>query len=161
MKNSKTAIIAKFGLTPHPEGGYFKETYRSDALTSSDGKERNVSTAIYYLLEGDDFSAFHRIQSDEMWHFYSGDTLEIVEITTDGVLKHHLLGTDYSANIPQVVIPAGSWFAAHLPKKNALAFVGCTVAPGFDFEDFEMAQQEDLLMEYPDLEPTIRKFTRE
>ena len=88
--NIKDDIIKKFRLQPHPEGGYFREVYRSKELFQVKNRERNISTAIYYLLEGNDFSAFHRIKSDEIWHFYGGDILEIVEITPKGKLINHL-----------------------------------------------------------------------
>lgn len=157
----KDDIIKKFRLQPHPEGGFFREVYRSKEVLQKEGSERNISTAIYYLLEGKDFSAFHRIKSDEIWHFYSGATLEIVEINPKGKCINHLLGNDFHSCEPQMIIPAGSWFAAHLKDENSFAFVGCTVAPGFDFQDFEMAQREELIKQYPLLEETIVRFTRE
>ena len=162
MKNkTKEEIIKIFDLQPHPEGGFYKETYRSGELIEIKSKPRNISTAIFYLLEGKDYSAFHRIKSDEIWHFYSGEPLEIVEITTEGLLKKHLLGSDYKTCKPQIIIPAGSWFGARIPDKKGWAFVGCTVAPGFDFEDFEMAERIDLTKKYPEFEDIIIKLTRE
>jgi len=159
--NTAEEIINQFDLQAHPEGGYYKETYRSNTTTSIEDKERNSSTAIYYLLAGNNFSAFHRIKSDEMWHFYSGDILEIIEITADGILKTHLLGSDYNISKPQIVIAAGNWFAARLYKENSMAFVGCTVSPGFDFKDFEIAKRQQLLENYPLFEKEIIKLTRD
>jgi len=156
----KEEIIRRFNLQVHPEGGYFAETYRADSIVNIEGKTRNISTAIYYLLEDTDFSAFHRIKSDEVWHFYAGENLEIVEITSKGLLKKHLLGADYQFCKPQIIIPAGNWFAAHLPSQKGFAFVGCTVAPGFDFEDFEMANDSKLHKKYPELKEIINKLTR-
>jgi len=157
----KEDIIKKFHLQPHPEGGFYREVYRSEEVFQKGNRERNISTAIYYFLEGKDFSAFHRIKSDEIWHFYSGATLEIVEINPQGKLVNHLLGSDFRNCEPQIIIPAGSWFAARLKDENTFAFVGCTVAPGFDFRDFEMAQRTDLIKQYPVLKETIVKLTRE
>ena len=119
--------------------------------------DRNISTSIYYLLEQGDFSAFHRIKSDELWHFYDGDRLEIVELNTGGEVKKHYLGLDDNC-FPQVVIPAGSWFAARPLGKYTL--VGCTVSPGFDFADFEMADKTTLLRQYPRHKDMIVKFFR-
>jgi len=159
-KKTKEDIIKSFDLQPHPEGGYFKETFRSKGSMEVNGKSRNISTAIYYLLAENDFSAFHRIKSDEIWHFYAGEILEIVEITPERSLIKHLLGADYATSNPMVVIPAGSWFAARVKDKRGFAFVGCTVAPGFDFEDFEMAKRSDLLAKHPSMTNTIIELTR-
>lgn len=160
-KAQVTRIIQELDLQKHPEGGYYREIYRSTAQTiNKNGAERSLSTSIYYLLEGHDFSAFHRIQSDEIWHFYRGTPLEIVEINKNHEILFHALSNDLSIGKPQIVIEAGSWFAAHLPKKTDYALVGCGVAPGFDFRDFEMASRENLLQEYPQYRQEILTFTR-
>lgn len=162
-------LIEKLALQPHPEGGFYRETYRA-AETVADGAlpdrfagDRAFSTAIYFLLRGEDFSALHRIRSDECWHFYLGRTLEIVEITTDGRLVLTRLGTDIAAGeVPQSVVPAGHWFGARLadPRPDAFALVGCTVAPGFDFADFEMANRADLRAAVPQHATIIEAMTR-
>jgi predicted cupin superfamily sugar epimerase len=148
--------IQNFGLQPHPEGGYFKETYRSKELINQDclpekfEGDRNISTAIYYLLERGNFSAFHRIKSDECWHFYAGETLLVHIITTSGSYTCIKLGNRINeGEMFQYVVPAGAWFAAEPAATTSFAFVGCTVAPGFDFEDFEMADKRTLLNHYP------------
>ncbi|TDI99333.1 MAG: cupin domain-containing protein [Deltaproteobacteria bacterium] len=162
-------IIATLELEPHPEGGFFRETYRATetlsraVLPSRFRGERAFSTAIYFLIQGKQFSALHRICSDELWHFYLGEPLEFVEITSDGRLTMTLLGHGITTvTRPQAVIPAGSWFGSRLarPDPHAFALVGCTVAPGFDFADFELASREKLLEAYPQHEDMIRAMTR-
>src|SRR5271155_1623169 len=139
-------LIQQFNMLPHPEGGYYKETYRSkesihqNALPIRFFGDRNFSTAIYFLLEKGNFSAFHKIQSDECWHFYSGQTLNIYVIHQNGELEIIKLGNDVSNNETfQYVVPAGCWFASEPAENAAYSFVGCTVAPGFDFADFTLA----------------------
>ncbi len=156
----KDEIIRHLHLLPHPEGGFFKETYRSaETLTTSDGKTRNVSTAIYYLLENENKSHFHRIQSDEIWHFHQKDPLEILMIE-QGELIVKTLGNNLArGEVPQVVVPAGRWFAARVKNASGYSLVSCTVAPGFDFRDFEMAKKETLVKEYPHLSHIIELFT--
>jgi hypothetical protein len=159
--------IEKLKLTPHPEGGYFRQTYRSDlilkkdALPSEFSGPRSASTAIYFLLDGENFSAFHRIRSDELWHFYAGDSLEIHVIDLDGIHSRILLGPNLDAgeNL-QAVVKAGCWFASRVQDPNSFALVGCTVAPGFDFEDFELAKRSDLSARFPQHQSLIEKLTR-
>jgi predicted cupin superfamily sugar epimerase len=151
-------FIRKLNLLPHPEGGYYKETYRSKESLElkTFGGQRNYSTAIYFLLEKDNFSAFHRIKSDELWHFYAGDTLEVIEIDSEGELKITELGKENF----QYCVPAGNWFGSRVKTGGEFSLVGCTVAPGFDFADFEMAQREKLIKEFPKLETVINEMTR-
>ena len=154
-------LIRELQLQPHPEGGYFKETYRSGKTLCLDAeKVRNVSTAIYYLLEGQDFSAFHRIQSDELWFFHQGVPLEIVSIQ-GGELVTDLLGNAVEkGEQPQVMVPGNTWFAARIKSGSGYALVSCTVAPGFDFSDFELANREKLIHQFPNLKEMIQTFTR-
>jgi len=154
-------------LEPHPEGGYFRETYRSplaisqSALPASFAGDRSVSTAIYFLLRGEDFSAFHRIASDEMWHFYAGDPLSVHAIDSDGQSIEIKLGPDpVRGEVFQAVVPAGCWFGSCLAQPGTFALMGCTVAPGFDFADFEMAKRLSLLREFPQHADLIRRLTR-
>lgn len=149
-------LITKLELLPHPEGGYYKETYRSKTQIDTPGGKRNVSTAIYFLLEKGNFSAFHKIKSDELWHFYSGDVLEIIEITLEGKLIITELGPDNF----QYCVPAGHWFGSRVKEGGIFSLVACTVAPGFDFLDFEMAVQNDLLEEFPQNSDIIKELTR-
>lgn len=149
-------IIQQLQLLPHPEGGYFRETYRStEMLTISPGKTRNVSTAIYYLLEDEDKSRFHRIRSDEIWHFHGKDPLEIL-IIEQGELSIKTLGNKLAqGEVPQVVVPAGLWFAARVKNGSGYSLVSCTVAPGFDYMDFELGTKENLIREFPHLKEII------
>lgn len=148
--------IATLSLLPHPEGGYYKETYRSEGTLTTASGERHYSTAIYFLLEEGNFSAFHKIKSDELWHFYAGDSLEVIEITTKGELKVTELGP---GNF-QYCVPAGHWFGSRVKKGGRFSLVGCTVAPGFDFRDFEMAEREQLMKTFPQHHEIITALTR-
>lgn len=161
------ALKKELGLAPHPEGGFFRETYRSEE-TAGPGLlperfpgERSFSTAIYFLLSRGDFSAFHRIKSDEIWHFYSGSTIIIHMIFPDGRLVQKKLGRrPYREESFQLVVQRGCWFAAGLENENTYALVGCTVSPGFDFGDFEIAERDRLISSYPEHRKIIEKFTR-
>jgi len=157
--------IDHLGLLPHPEGGYYKETYRSpevlaaSALPNRFGGSRNYSTAIYFLLRSEDKSVFHRIKSDELWHFYQGSTL-LIYVLHENELRIHRLGTNLEkGDSLQVAIPANCWFASHVEMPNSFALCGCTVAPGFDFRDFEMASREILLREFPGYSDVIKRLT--
>jgi uncharacterized protein len=154
-------LILKLRLRPHPEGGYYAETYRSGKFIEvADGKCRNISTAIYYLLENQNKSVLHRILSDELWFFHQGQPLEIVSIR-GGELHAIILGNDVEkGEVPQVTIPAYTWFAAKIKSGSGYSLVSCTVAPGFDFSDFELAKRADLVRQYPHLKDKIEEFTR-
>lgn len=168
MKNNNARHwIEKLRLEPHPEGGYFRQTYRSDimiareALPPGFGGFRAASTAIYFLLEGKNFSAFHRLRSDEMWHFYAGSPLVVEVIEPVGSRSTILLGDDSDAGqVFQAVVPAGCWFASHVADWVGWGIAGCTVAPGFDFEDFEMGKREQLVTQFPQHREMIDHLTR-
>jgi len=156
--------IDQLQMLKHPEGGWYKETYRSLGSISEpdcfDG-DRSYSTGIYFLLTKDNFSAFHRIKSDEMWHFYDGNGLTIQELKTDGSYVKHELGLNLeNGEQPQLVIDAKSWFASEVKKGESWCLVGCTVSPGFDFSDFEMASRLPLSEEYPNHSELISRLTR-
>ena len=160
--------VEKLGLEPHPEGGYFRQTYRAElvmpkaALPAGFTGPRAVSTAIYFLLDGNNFSAFHRLRSDEVWHFYAGDPLMVHGIEPDGKYFSIRLGHDLEAGqVLQAVVKAGCWFASHVADWNSFAVVGCTVAPGFDFADFELAKRAELGARYPQHRALIEGLTRE
>ena len=160
--------IATLGLDRHPEGGYFRQTYRAEmtiareALPAGYRGPRAASTAIYFLLDADDFSAFHRLRSDEVWHFYAGAPVSVHVIDPAGEYSKILLGNDPAAGQRfQAVVPAGCWFASHVEGWKSWALVGCTVAPGFEFEDFEMAKREELAAEYPQHRAILERLTRE
>jgi predicted cupin superfamily sugar epimerase len=168
MDNDAAHWIEKLRLIKHVEGGYYREIYRSpitvdkNNLPDNFNGNRNVCTAIYFLLEKEQFSAFHRIASDEIWHFYYGDTLSIYEIETNGTLIEHKLGSNAgSVEVFQTVIKAGNWFASRVSNGNGYALVGCTVSPGFDFEDFEMAERKLLTAQYPQHADLIKSLTKE
>ena len=157
--------IKNLNLQAHPEGGFYKETYRSQEnitapnLPARFRGDRNFSTAIYFLLRSQDRSVFHRIKSDELWHFYQGSTLSIYILTDQGLIIQKL-GTDLlSGESLQVMVPANCWFGARVEEKEAYALCGCTVAPGFDFQDFEMADRTELLKQYPGFEKEIVELT--
>ncbi len=149
-------ILAQYPLTPHPEGGAYLESYRS---TTQMG-DRNISTAIYFLLLSHEFSSFHRIKSDEIWHFYLGGPLEIIEIAPDGTQSVTILGNEVDKGQRlQYVVKAGHWFGSRPLKNSLFSFVGCTVSPGFDFRDFELADYETLTQEYPQHTALIQSLT--
>jgi predicted cupin superfamily sugar epimerase len=157
--------IRKLGLEPHPEGGYYRQTYRADLVLEGLPRQfsgpRAASTAIYFLLEGENFSAFHRLRSDEVWHFYLGATVTVQVIEADGRYVQVQLGSDPEAGeVLQAVVKAGCWFASQIKDGGAFALVGCTVAPGFDFEDFELAERDRLVELYPQHRNIITNLTR-
>jgi predicted cupin superfamily sugar epimerase len=154
-------------LSPHPEGGYYRVTYESDltiavgALPSRFHGDRLASTAIYFLLAGKDFSAFHRIASDEVWHFHAGSALSVYVIDREGRdSEFHLGNRPESGEVFQAVVKAGCWFASRLKDAKTYALVGCTVAPGFDFADFELATRSELTDAYPKHQKLIEELTR-
>ena len=160
-------LIQRYSLEPHPEGGWFKQTYKSKeqiiagALPKRFGASRFFSTAIYFLLEKENFSAFHRIKSDECWHFYAGDPLLIYIIEQTGELKVISLGSDHEKGQSfQYVVPANCWFASRPAPESEYCFVGCTVSPGFEFEDFELANATELSVMYPQHNSIIIELCR-
>ncbi|MBS1507961.1 MAG: cupin domain-containing protein [Bacteroidetes bacterium] len=155
-------LIQHLHLLPHPEGGYYLETYRSEeVITTRHGQRRHVCTSIYYLLENTDKSHFHRIQSDELWYFHQGQPLEILYIE-HGELHSVLLGNEVEHGaVPSFCVRAGLWFAARVKDGKGAGLVSCTVSPGFDFADFELAKRSELVSEFPTLKEVIEEFTRE
>jgi len=158
-------LIQFYQLLPHPEGGYYKETYRSTEHIPSNSiperfkGSRSFSTAIYFLLVENSFSAFHRIQSDECWHFYAGDSVDIHVLHANGDYELIKLGNNIEIGEQyQAIVPAGAWFASKTNGNNSL--VGCTVAPGFDFADFELANAAELTSQFPAQVSLIKSFCR-
>jgi len=158
--------IRKLDLKPHPEGGYYRQTYRAalvlpqDILPPNFAGPRPASTAIYFLLDAENFSAFHRLRSDELWHFYVGGSLLVHVIAADGTYSTIHLGNDPEAgDLFQGVVEAGCWFASEVKDRKSFALVGCTVTPGFDFEDFELARCEELVRSYPQHRGLIDRLT--
>ena len=168
MSNTAQYWIDKLKLIPHPEGGYYRETYRSElsiareALPPQFTGARLVSTAIYFLLAGANFSAFHRLRSDELWHFYAGSPIDVHVIEPDGEYSEIQLGGDpHAGEVFQAVVKAGRWFASQVRDAKAFALAGCTVAPGFDFADFELGKRSDLVKLYPQHRNLIERLTRD
>ncbi|MEL7169758.1 MAG: cupin domain-containing protein [Bacteroidota bacterium] len=161
MQTSAQTWIDTLGLLPHPEGGFFRETYRAaHAVTSAHGQPRAASTAIYFLLRAGDVSHLHRITADEGWHLYAGGPLTIHTLTEDGAYEALHLGLDLDAGqCPQHVVPGGVWFGATVAESADYALVGCTVAPGFDFADFELAEREGMLEAFPQHRALIERLT--
>jgi len=165
--NSAEEWIEALQLQRHPEGGWFREVYRANeviphaALPNRFSGDRSFSTAIYFLLNKTDFSALHRIQQDELWHFYDGAALTVHMIDHAGSYSTVTLGRNVQAGEAlMAVISAGWLFGATVTDQGSYALAGCTVAPGFDFADFEMPGREQLLAEYPQHEHLVEKLTR-
>ncbi|HXV27673.1 MAG TPA: cupin domain-containing protein [bacterium] len=159
--------IKALDLVPHPEGGYYRETYRSPEIIHPhhlpDRFEgpRNVSTAIYFLLLGHQISLFHRIKCDEVWHFYAGSSLTLYLIDSAGRLSSIILGGDFSnGEVFQAVIPMGMWFGAAVNDVSSFSLIGCTVAPGFDFHDFELGSRDQLSVQFPQHHDLILRLTK-
>jgi hypothetical protein len=156
--NSADYWIKKLDLKAHPEGGFYKETYRSPVMTrASNGKSRNLSTSIYFLLNQNDRSHFHRLRSDELWYYHLGSPVRIFELI-DGALETTMMGPEEGMQL-QKLIPHGSIFAAEVVDKDRFSLFGCLVSPGFDFEDFELMTSSDLISEYPEHSNLIKAFT--
>lgn len=167
MTPTAQTYIKALQMQAHPEGGFFRETYRSDHMMDVTGAgdgtavRRSASTGIYFLLEKGNFSAFHQIKSDEMWHFYAGQALEVLELKTTGELLCTRLGPDIlQGDVHQYVVRANTWFASRVAAGSAFSLVGCTVAPGFDFDDFYLAERDALLASFPQHSQIIAELTR-
>ena len=161
MKKDAIQLIKRLRLKKHPEGGYFKQTYIADTMVNLVGydKPRYISTAIYYMLIGDQFSAFHRIKSDELWHHYMGGSLTVYAIdNNNGKLSKIKMGKS-RGEAPQVAIKANTWFAASLNNKKSYCLLGCTVSPGFDYTDWELGKRNKLIKMYPQYRTIIERYT--
>jgi predicted cupin superfamily sugar epimerase len=161
--SAKTAMywIKHLALQRHPEGGYYKEVFRSAQQVNRSGEKthRKACTSIYYLLEGEDYSGFHRILSDEVWYFHKGYPLHIHVISEQGIHETHEL-SDKTTGSLSVVVPAGLWFAAELPTKTDYCLVSCAVAPGFEFSEFEMADKTELGKTYSQYKTIFERLCR-
>lgn len=173
MKTEMTAgeIRRRLGLRRHPrEGGWFAETWRADEQIEGAslperygrGGERAAGTAIYYLLEMGEFSEMHRLQSDEVFHFYLGDPVEMLQLWPDGTGRRVVLGTDLEAGeVPQTVVPRGVWQGSRLVEGGRFALLGCTVSPGFAYEDYETGRRAELVDGWPEWKWMIEGLTRD
>lgn len=167
MDDAAAEIVKRFGLEPHPEGGFFREVYRSElalphpSVPPEHPAERPSGTLIYYMLVDGQFSAFHRVRwSDEIWHLYAGGPLELHTIDADGRHRVRVITTALGDGEPTALVPAGCWQAARLAPGARWAFGGCTVAPGFDYADFEMPPADTLIAAFPNHAGIIRALTR-
>lgn len=163
----KIRIIETLGLSPHPEGGYFKEIYRSDtsipqsALPQKYSGGRVFYTSIYYLLGSGEFSSFHRLRSDEIWHYYDGSPMLIHSISENCEYNIIKLGRDLKNNeLPQYLLKAGCIFAAEVKENDSFTLIGCTVSPGFEYDDFELLDRSSLISLFPQHREIIIKLTR-
>jgi predicted cupin superfamily sugar epimerase len=167
MHPDAATLVALLDLAPHPEGGFYKETWRGaltlEGLRTPDGFPRGpraAHTAIYFLLPAGAFSALHRVASDEAWHHYDGDPVDLHLLDDRGAHTHVVLGRDVaSGQRPQLLVPAGTWQAA-VPRGERYALCGCTVSPGFDFRDFEMPTRGELLARFPAHAELVTRLTR-
>lgn len=160
-------LLENLQLLPHPGGGFYKEVYRSQgmipkiALSEKFSGDRSYCTSIYSLLTSEDFFAFHKVQQDEIYHFYGGSPLSVHIINKEGNYTKHKLGIDVqNGEQPQLVISAEYWFASNVEAENSYTLIGCTVAPGFHIDDFELADRKILSNEYPKLKDIIHRFTK-
>lgn len=153
-------IIERLGLARHPEGGWYREVYRSADVIPTGRGDRSAGTGIYYLLEAGDVSAFHRVMADEVWHAYAGGPARLVQLGHNGV-HTTVLGTDLSADqTPQALVPAGVWQGVYVSDDAEFSLMGCTVSPGFDFADFELARRDELTEQFPHARDLIERLTR-
>lgn len=164
MHTKAKYYIDKLELQKHPEGGYYREIYRAgemfftETIPAKKLNKKNISTSIYFLLSGRDKSLFHRLKSDEVWHFYDGCDVILYLLDEKGSVQKITFGKE--SEIFQFVIPKLNWFAAELTDKNSFALVGCTVSPGFDFNDFELADRNKLINQFPEHKNLIKRFTK-
>jgi len=161
VDRSAAEMIERLGLEPLPsEGGFYRETYRGEVNVTVEQGKRNVSTAIFFLVTPESFSALHRVKSDEIFHYYAGDRAEMLQIDPSGRVTHHLLGPDVMAGeSPQIVVPRGCWQGLKLKSGGSWCLIGTTVAPGFEFADFEMGDRRSLIAQFPHLAGEITGFT--
>lgn len=154
-------LVRTFELEQHPEGGWYKEVYRSTLEHSTKHGERNLLTSIYFLLSSENQSHFHKIESDEIWFYHEGSPLSVHTITPDGEYKILKVGLNLeNGEQPQVLVPKGTIFGSTVDEPNSYSFVSCAVAPGFDFEDFYLHTRAELFVEYPQHKEIINRLTR-
>lgn len=166
MKRDYRFLIKVLNLKKHPEGGYYKEVFRTNEKISKQSLpkryngDRNLYTSIYFLLEGENISSFHKLKTDEIWHFYYGSRIIIYIIENKNLIKKIKLGHNVkSGDNFQVIIKKGHWFAAEVEDKKSYSLAGCTMAPGFEFEDFEMGSKKSLIKTYPKHKEIIERLT--
>lgn len=160
-------LIHTLNLQPHPEGGYYRETYRSEGEINQESLneiylgKRNYSTCIYFLLTSETFSAFHKIHQDEIWHYYDGSPLNLHIISPQGEYSKIIIGREIeNGQVPQFIVKGGNWFAADIINDDDFTLLGCTVSPGFDYNDFELAKRNELIEKFPQHKKIIAELTR-
>ncbi|MYM60239.1 hypothetical protein GTG28_13475 [Vibrio sp. OCN044] len=164
LSNQVDYLVTKLGLKPHPEGGYFSESYRSNEIIKCQPErfmgEHVYTTSIYYLLQQDNVSMFHRLKQDELWHHYVGSSVVIHILHPEEGYQRRTLGCTFEDELAdyQVVVPQNTWFAAEVKDKTHFSLVGCTTAPGFDFSDWELANPEELALQYPQHRSLIERI---
>lgn len=165
--NNYNEIVKFFKMLPHPEGGYYREVYRSEEIIKKDflpgryNEDRAFSTSIYYMLAGEQISHFHKLKSDEIWHFYLGSHLIIHMLDHKSGYEKIQVGNNLTnGEIPQLIIQKEKYFAAEVSDKNSFSLIGCTVSPGFDFNDFEFGTEEILISSFPEYTELIKRFCK-
>jgi uncharacterized protein len=168
MNDNAKKIIESLNLNAHPEGGFFREIYRSDETLSNKTlpvrytSQRTFSTSIYYMLVENQISHFHCLKSDETWHYYTGSQVIIHCLEPDGTYNQIKIGCQFENSIfPQFTIKKGTWFAAEIEDKNSYSLIGCTVAPGFEYDDFELGNRNSLFEQFPNHKELITRFTKD
>lgn len=158
---TKEYYLQKLNMTPHPEGGYYKETYRAASRVQSNSGDRSAGTVIYFLLDEMNFSAFHRLTSDEVWYFHDGGSAKIYILHADGSIDIKTIGKDTTIGEEfQIILPANCWFAAEVEDGKNFILVSCSVSPGFEFEDFKLADGSKLADDFPQHAVLIRRLCR-
>lgn len=157
MKSTIQKIISQFKLLPHPEGGWYTETYRSPEHCND--RDRSLATSIYFLLTSENVSRFHRIKSDELWYFHQGSTVTVHTLDLNGHTENKLGNNFENGEHPYLLVKANTIFGSSLDTENGFAFVSCVVAPGFEFNDFELFTKDDLMKDYADFEKIISRLT--
>ncbi|MEO4055308.1 cupin domain-containing protein [Solibacillus sp. CAU 1738] len=162
MAHTAEFYIEKMNLEAHPEGGYYKSTFAGTEEMTTRNVLRPLYTSIYFLLRSEDISHLHRLQSDELWYYHGGSPLTVHMIYPDGTYEAKKLGLNIdNGEMPQILVPKHTIFGSSVDEANTFSLVGCMVAPGFDFADFELFTQDELLKDYPQHEAVIRKMAYE
>lgn len=152
-------LVKDLNLQPHPEGGYYAETYRSEWQLSTDHGPRSLMTCIYFLLTSENSSKFHQIKSDEMWFYHEGSPLTVHVLSEEGYSKLLVGPSDKVGHLPYQMVSSGVVFGSTVDEKDSYSLVSCVVAPGFDFKDFKLFETEELLQKWPEHETIIKKLT--
>lgn len=161
IQREKANYIRLLDLIPHPEGGYYRETYRSTEIIDTIRGNRSTGTVIYFMLESGNFSSFHRLGSDETWYFHAGQPTLLYLLSKEKGVSRFRVGADIeNGGVFQVTIPAGTWFAAEVEAGGVYTLISCSVSPGFEFSDFEMADLKELMKAFPEQEELVRRLCR-